>query len=209
MHSIWSWNFAIAIEYLLQELVLELTTVCRSALKPGVQLSHVACMIGYQPVCLTTLSLGFKVITWVLKYFEELNLALKQQFFSVYLRLNTTLISCLFNWYRLCWMWGSRHATQRQFPVLFPQEYVKLNLNCYYDFLSSPWWKASDVGKEMNKWGAVQLWGQFSEPLCLSHVNQKNGSGLGGQFPSRHLGEMQLSCALKTHNEEFIWRIQF
>lgn len=79
MHSIWSWNFAIAIEYLLQELVLELTMVCRSALKPGVQLNHVACMIGYQPVCLTTLSLGFKVITWVLKYFEELNLALKQQ----------------------------------------------------------------------------------------------------------------------------------
>ncbi len=59
MHSIWSWNFAIAIEYLLQELVLELTTVCWNALKPGVQLSHEACMIGYQPMCLTTLSLGF------------------------------------------------------------------------------------------------------------------------------------------------------
>ncbi len=47
MHSIWSWNFAIAIEYLLQELVLELTTVCWNTLKPGVQLSHEACMIGY------------------------------------------------------------------------------------------------------------------------------------------------------------------
>lgn len=167
MHSIWSWNFAIAIEYLLQGLVLELTTVCRSSLKPGVQLSHVACMIGYQPMCLTTLSLGFKVITWILRHFKEFNLALNQAKCSFSLCLPEAKRHSDLLPFRLKPL-GSRHATQRQFPVLFPREYVKPNLNCYYDFLSSPWWKASDVGKEMNKWGVVQLWGQFSEPLPFS-----------------------------------------
>ncbi len=107
---------------------------------------------------------------WILRYFKEFNLALNQRkcSFSVFPRLNATLISCLFYWYRLHWARESRHVTQRQFPELFPREYVKPNLNCYYDFLSSPWWKASDVGKEMNKWGVFQLWGQFSEPLPFS-----------------------------------------
>ncbi len=107
---------------------------------------------------------------WILRYFKEFNLALNQRkcSFSVFSRGWTPLWSLVFSTDFLHWARESRHVTQRQFPELFPREYVKPNLNCYYDFLSSPWWKASDVGKEMNKWGVVQLWGQFSEPLPFS-----------------------------------------
>ena len=97
--------------------------------------------------------------------------------------------------------WG-RHVTGTEaIPCPVFQGGCKTKSKCLPSFFPL----ASDEGEVMlvKKWINEKKKKSHHSPGPVAlpdssfyHVNKANGTGLGGQFPSRHLGQIQLSCAL-------------